>query len=175
MAAGAMPSRGETWEVKGPDGSVVTLSHTVPEARPKVVHGPPQEEVRLDFAQVDSGSGPLPDIPVYGHAPKAAVLSRASRPSDLRDPNAFGIRVEDDDLEPRYRRGQILLVDTTLAPGDGDSVVADLADGRRVIGVWKRLGAGKIRLAPCGAANPSVQIAESKIRSAHKVVWAKEP
>lgn len=100
-------------------------------------------------------------------------MYQVGRPPDLKDPYAFGVEVRGESMEPKYENGQVVIVDTTKEPGNGDYAVVGLFTGERYIKRWKRAGA-KIFLESINPAFEAVETKSGKVQFAYKVVWVKE-
>lgn len=61
------------------------------------------------------------------------IVQWISRPGDLRDPNAYGVRVSGDSMLPAYRPNMIAIVAPGRRVQDGDEVYAQIASGERLI------------------------------------------
>lgn len=180
LTPGAMPAHGELWEVKSPDGSVALLSRS-DAPLPAAPH--PVEETdsfHLEFAQEDPAR-PRLDLPVatlkaLGEDGRTgAPSSHISCPPDFAAPQAFGVLVEGNSLEPKFSAGQVVLVDPGRSPDDGDwAVVGTARDGVR-IARWRVKKSDRVTLeSPKPAARP-LEIAADQVRFAFKILWAKEP
>ena len=64
---------------------------------------------------------------------RAGVVQWVSRPGDLRDPNAYGVRIRGDSMIPAYRPNSIAIVAPSRKVQDGDEVYAQLPSGERLI------------------------------------------
>lgn len=58
------------------------------------------------------------------------------------DPNAYALRVRGDSMHPRYRAGEFIVVEPSIAALPGDDVVVALRDGRKLLKElnWQRDG-----------------------------------
>ena len=104
-------------------------------------------EARGEPARVDSKVGTFADIPVVvegdtlpeglaSDAPEAertGVVQWVSRPADLRDPNAYGVRIRGDSMIPAYRPNTIAIVAPSRGMNDGDDVYVLLGTGERLV------------------------------------------
>jgi phage repressor protein C with HTH and peptisase S24 domain len=79
--------------------------------------------------------------------------------SDTRGRNLFGYRVEDDSMEPVFRRGDIAVVNPNLPGRPGDYVLARCGEET----VLRRLGAGGKRLESLERNKPVMRLAASNI------------
>lgn len=101
-----------------------------------------------------------------------AAIEYIARPHDVTDPDAYGILVIGDSMEPVYRKGQRLIV----APGDpvedGDDVYVQLSDGSRLIKTAYRINNGW-RLESVNQAYAPREVSREEIEAIHPIVWAK--
>lgn len=58
------------------------------------------------------------------------------------DPNAYALRVRGDSMHPRYRAGEFIVVEPSIAAVPGDDVVVSMKDGRKLLKElnWERDG-----------------------------------
>jgi hypothetical protein len=184
LTAGAMPDHNEVWEVQSPDGSIALLSRSDAPLPAAPRSAEETDSFHLEFAQQGMGDAQEPahteDLPVFRigdigkKGPAGAPVSRVGRPTDLADPKAFGVLVEGGDLEPKYAAGQVLLVDPSRSPAEGEWAVVAQKGGEACIGRWRTRGA-KVRLEfPRTGAKP-LDFAASEIRLAHPIIWSREP
>ena len=73
---------------------------------------------------------------------RSGVLQWVSRPGDLSDPDAYGIRIRGDSMIPAHRPNTIAIVAPTRRVQDGDEVYVQLASGERLIRVAQTVRAG---------------------------------
>lgn len=100
-------------------------------------------------------------------------FAMVGRPPDLHDPYAFAVEVAGDSMVPKYEAGQVVIVDTTKPPGNGDYCVVGLHTHERYIKRWRRKGE-RVYLE---SVNPDYDPIETKsglIKFAYKVVWVRE-
>jgi hypothetical protein len=184
LTPGAMPDHGELWEVQSPDGSIALLSRSDAPAKP----APAAEETdsfHLDFAQTGTPIKPAPpgscDFPVYplsamgSKGPEGSPASTAPRGLEIADPKAFGILVDGNGLEPRFSKGQVILVDTTKGPGDGDWAFAVLAKGETRIARWASRKGGKVALELTEPTAKPIELPLNQVRFAYKIVSVRFP
>ncbi len=74
------------------------------------------------------------------------IVQWVSRPGDLRDPHAFGVRVRGDSMIPAYRPNTIAIVSPGHRVQDGDEVYAHLGSGERLIRLARTLRGGYLLL-----------------------------
>ena len=128
-----------------PDYDRILQAARMPAVEP--ARGSSPSDTRSDIPVVAEG-GALP--PGFAHGgPRREhpeVVQWVSRPGDLSDPHAFGVRVRGDSMIPAYRPNTIAIV----APGhrvrDGDEVYAQLGSGERLIRVVRTLPGGFLLL-----------------------------
>lgn len=68
-----------------------------------------------------------------GHPPGVSD-TYLSRPAGLKDPKAFGVRIEGDSMRPAFKPGQIVIVSPKLECQNGDVVVANLKNHGHILG-----------------------------------------
>ena len=102
-----------------------------------------------DIAVVAEGDA-LPDDIAWDEREQArpAVLEWLSRPGDLVDPNAYGIRIRGDSMLPAFRPNMIAIVSPGLAVRDGDEVYVQLASGECLVRLLHTSGNGYILQLP---------------------------
>ena len=76
-------------------------------------------------------------IPLFGSVDDKQLLKKENRlkkiarhPSQAGTADAFAIEVSNDDMAPRYRKGDIAYAVVGIMPSPGDDVVVEQADGR---------------------------------------------
>lgn len=80
--------------------------------------------------------GGLRNLPVlsWAQAGEAAEFSEIPAewgevvPSDVTDERAFGVRLRGDSMEPKFSDGDVVILTPSIAPTNGDIVVANLKD-----------------------------------------------
>jgi len=107
-------------------------------------------------AHADSLIDPLADIPVVveGDAlpegftrggrrtERPGIVQWVPRPRDLRDPNAYGVRIRGDSMIPAYRPNTIVIVTPRRRVQDGDEVYAHLGSGERLVRLVRTIRGG---------------------------------
>lgn len=86
-------------------------------------------------------------------------------PWATRDPNAYAVRVRGDSMYPRYRPGEILVVEPNAAVVPGEDVVVRTRDGRKMV---KRLlfqRSGEVELGSINERHKPITIALEQIES----------
>jgi phage repressor protein C with HTH and peptisase S24 domain len=81
-------------------------------------------------------------------------------PSDSSDPQAFGIEIEGDSMEPEYRHGQIAIVIPNSEWNSGDLVVANIKKDGVVLKLIHRQKGSAVRLTSYNPAYPSNDYSE---------------
>jgi phage repressor protein C with HTH and peptisase S24 domain len=86
------------------------------------------------------GNASLSDDGAWTEAGNAAVDGFVPYPSN--DPNAFGLRVDSDGLRPRYKPGEVLIIEPLGAIEPGHEVAVKTREGRVLVRVldWRRTG-----------------------------------
>lgn len=60
-------------------------------------------------------------------------------PAQIIDPNAFAFLVEGDSMDPRYKHGERVIIDTTKEVANNDDVIVKLADGQVMAKRYRRI------------------------------------
>lgn len=103
---------------------------------------------------------------------RSDVEDRISRPGEVTDPRAYGVRVRGDSMLPIYRPGMTLIVSPNAPVSDGDEVYVQLVTGERLIKIARRAAGGWI----LESSNPAYEpryVKRSEVRLMHAVVWAR--
>ena len=103
---------------------------------------------------------------------RPAVLEWLSRPGDLVDPNAYGIRIRSDSMLPAFRRNMVAIVSPALAVRDGDEVYVQLTSGERLVRLLHTSGNGYI-LQPYNPAHHAQLVGLSEIEAVHVIVYSR--
>lgn len=93
--------------------------------------------------------------------------------TDVRDPNAFGLIVENDSMEPRIKSGDIAIVAPNESPRNGDLVVARLRrSGGALIKLYHVVGpkADRIRLTSYNSAYPPLEYPSDEFRFIYPIL-----
>lgn len=98
------------------------------------------------------------------------VDDRISRPFDVRDPRAYGVRVRGDSMLPRYRPGEVLVVSPNSDVEDGDEVYVALVSGERLLKIARRAPGGWI-LESENRAYPARFVKKSEVATMHPILW----
>jgi phage repressor protein C with HTH and peptisase S24 domain len=96
-----------------------------------------------------------------------------SRPGDVTDPRAYGVRVRGDSMVPAFYPGMRLIVSPNRRVKSGDRVYVELHTGERLIKVARKERAGWI-LESLNPAYPPRFIQDDEVGTMHKVVYARE-
>lgn len=126
-----------------------------------------------DIAVVAEGDT-LPDGIAWDEREQArpAVLGRLSRPRDLGDPNAYGIRIRGDSMFPAYRPNMIAIVSPELAVRDGDEVYVQLTSGECLVRLLHTSRDGYI-LQPYNPAHHARLVGQAEIEAMHVIVYSR--
>ena len=101
---------------------------------------------------------------------RPAVLEWLSRPGDLVDPNAYGVRIRGDSMLPAFRPNMVAIVSPALAVRDGDEVYVQLASGECLVRLLHTSGNGCI-LQPYNPAHHARLVRQSEIEAVHVIVY----
>lgn len=103
---------------------------------------------------------------------KSDVEDRISRPYDVRDPKAYGVRVRGDSMMPAYKPGMVLVVSPNVPVKSGDEVYVQLLNGERLLKVARKVPGGWM----LESLNPAYEprfVKRSEIGAMHPVLWAR--
>jgi phage repressor protein C with HTH and peptisase S24 domain len=103
---------------------------------------------------------------------KAEVTDRVSRPYDLKDAQAYGVRVRGDSMLPVFRPGMVLIVSPNTPLRDGDEAYVLLRSGERLIKIVHPVNGGYLLESTNPAYDPRLVKVEDVI-AVHTVVWSK--
>lgn len=101
---------------------------------------------------------------------RADVEDRISRPFDVRDPHAVGVRVRGDSMFPRYKAGDIVIVSPNAPVDDGDEVYVALVTGERLLKIARRAPGGWM-LESENRAYPARFVKRNEIGKMHPILW----
>lgn len=90
-------------------------------------------------------------------------------PWATRDPNAYAVRVKGDSYQPRYRPGEILVVEPGAANIPGDDVIVRTKDGRRMLKKFQYQRGPEITLGSINDRYSPLSISVEQIESIHHV------
>ena len=126
-----------------------------------------------DIAVVAEGDA-LPDGIAWEEREQArpAVLEWLSRPGDLVDPNAYGVRIRGDSMLPAFRPNMVAIVSPALAVRDGDEVYVQLASGECLVRLLRTSGNGYV-LQPYNPAHHARLVGQSEIEAVHAIVYSR--
>lgn len=103
---------------------------------------------------------------------KAHVTDRVSRPFDLKDPHAYGVRVRGDSMIPAFRPGMIVIVSPNIPIADGDEGYVQLKNGERLIKVVHRMDGGWV-LESWNPAYPARVVKLEEVSAIHPVIYSR--
>lgn len=143
----------------------------------------PQEEAELTDDDVSEGykrndipviaegdASPEPNLFWDGEGLRSDVEDRISRPFDVRDPRAYGVRVRGDSMVPRYNPGDTLVISPNSTVDDGDEAYVTLLSGERLLKIARRAGEGWI-LESYNPAHPARFVGRAEIGTIHRILW----
>ena len=99
-----------------------------------------------------------------------AVSGWLSRPGDLGDPSAYGIRIRGDSMLPAFRPNQIAIVSPELEARDGDEVYVRLASGECLVRLLHASRNGYI-LQPYNPVHHVRLVEQGEIEAMHVIVY----
>lgn len=100
------------------------------------------------------------------------VEDRITRPYDVRDPHAYGLRVRGDSMMRFYKPGDLVVVSPSTRVADGDEVYVQLLTGERLIKVVRRMNDGYLLESYNQAYEPRF-VPRDAIGAMHPIVWSK--
>lgn len=100
------------------------------------------------------------------------VEDRITRPHDVSDPKAYGVKVRGDSMAPAYRPGMIVVVSPSTPVTDGDEVYVQMLSGERLLKVARRVRGGWL-LESYNPAHAARFVEQSEIGAMHVVLWAR--
>jgi len=100
------------------------------------------------------------------------VEDRLSRPRDVADPRAYGVRVRGDSMLPVFKPGMLLIVSPRVAVADGDEVYVELLTGERLIKIARRMRDGWL-LESANPIYPPRFVTKAEIGAMHPVLYAR--
>ena len=126
-----------------------------------------------DIAVVAEGDAP-PDGIAWEEREQTrpADLEWLSRPGDLVDPNAYGIRIRGDSMLPAFRPNMVAIVSPALAVRDGDEVYVQLTSGECLVRLLHTSGGGYL-LQPYNPAHHPRLVGLSEIEAMHVIVYSR--
>lgn len=101
---------------------------------------------------------------------KSDVEERLTRPYDVKDPRAYGVKVRGDSMMPRFKPGDVVVVSPNIPIADGDEAYVELLSGERLIKVVRKLPGGWL-LESYNPAHESRHVKRAEIGTLHPIVW----
>jgi phage repressor protein C with HTH and peptisase S24 domain len=101
------------------------------------------------------------------------VEDRISRPYDVNDPRAYGVRVRGESMAPTYRPGMLVVVSPNTPPSDGDEVYVQLLSGERLLKVARKLPGNAWLLESHNPSFPPRLVQPEEIGAMHPVMWSR--
>jgi phage repressor protein C with HTH and peptisase S24 domain len=136
------------------------------------------------FTLLDSRATPHKAVPVTSLAASrgGALFDPSGRPAgshwsemplpEYDDPKAFILEVSGSELEPIYVKGTLLFVSPAAPVRAGDRVFVRIDDGATWIGRFIRRDQRQVRFTPLPAEDSEVAIAEPRLVSCARILWA---
>jgi SOS-response transcriptional repressor LexA len=88
---------------------------------------------------------------------------QARLPSDCPDPQAFGLMLEGDSMEPKYSQGDLVVVMPHTPPRPNSLVVANLAERGVVFKVFTPQPGHRVRLSSYNPTYPPIEVAQQEL------------
>ena len=95
-----------------------------------------------------------------------------SRPHGITDPQAFGIVIVDNSMEPAYYHHQRVLCSPNVEIHVGARCVIGLKSGERIVAAIKKMTDGKVYFQKYNAED--ITLSREEIEFMYKIVWTKE-
>lgn len=138
------------------------------------------EELDVDITQgykrddipvvAEGDASPQPNLLWNEENLASDVEDRISRPYDVRDPRAYGVRVRGDSMLPRYKPGDVVVVSPNTPVEDGAEVYVALLSGERLLKTARRAAGGWI-LESENRAYPARFVKKSEVGTMHQILW----
>lgn len=103
---------------------------------------------------------------------KSEIEDRISRPRDVKDPRAYGVKVRGDSMVPVFKPGMFLIVSPNTPVRDGDEAYVQLLTGERLVKTVHRSGEGWV-LESANPAYPPRFVSASDVGAIHPVLYAR--
>jgi phage repressor protein C with HTH and peptisase S24 domain len=100
--------------------------------------------------------------------PPGAGFDEIGRPAKVKDPHAYALRVRGDSMEPVYKDGDTVILDTTKPVHDKDEAIVRLR-GKTYFKIF-RSTLGRVTLQSFNREHPEIPCGPNDIQFAHKVV-----
>lgn len=100
------------------------------------------------------------------------VIEYIARPHDVDDPDAYGLLVIGDSMQPTFRKGHRLVVSPNTPVEDGDEVYVQLTSGERLIKLAFKTETGW-RLESLNTKYAAKEVKADDVVAIHTIVWAK--
>jgi len=166
-------------DVEGYEALARVLGSAVPTTRA----GDEAEEINDDISTgykrddipiiAEGDASPQPNLLWNEEGLNSDVADRISRPYDVRDPRAYGVRVRGDSMIPRYKPGEVLVVSPNTAVEDGDEVYVALLSGERLLKIARKAAGGWI-LESENRAYPARFVKRNEIGTMHPILWIRQ-
>lgn len=131
--------------------------------------GGPQRRIPLiGFAQA-GGQGYFDD----GGFPAGAGWDEIALP-DVSDPNAYGLEISGESMQPVYRDGDIVVVSPAAPVRRGDRVVVRTRAGEVMAKELRRQSARRVELGSLNPAHTDYSFELADLAWMHRIVWASQ-
>ena len=135
----------------------------------------------------DSSVGAPADIPVVAEGDalpegvtrndrgkeQVGVLRWLPRPGDVRDPDAYGVRIRSESMLPAYRPTMIAIVSPGRRVQDGDEVYVRLASGECLVRLAHAAQGGSYMLLPYNHADTVRFVKPKEIQAMHVILYSR--
>jgi phage repressor protein C with HTH and peptisase S24 domain len=93
---------------------------------------------------------------------------------DVGDPNAYGLEISGDSMEPVYRDGDMVIVSPAAPIRRGDRVVVRTSRGEAMAKQLVRRSARRIELRSLNPEHPDYTFDLSQVAWMHRIIWASQ-
>ncbi len=135
---------------------------------PRSVYMPAEKELIPILGIAEAGAGICNVDQGY---PPGISDEWISRPYGVKDPKAFGIRIEGDSMSPKYDHGQRVIVSPNINIHSKDKVLVVLKDDEAIICEIHFID-DKVKLVKFNA--DDIEVNRADIKKMYKIIWTKE-
>jgi len=94
--------------------------------------------------------------------------------SDLRDPDLYALKVTDDEMQPTYRKGDVMIVSPAARVQRGDRIVARFRDGGLTVRELVSVTPDSVELATLDAAHATKRLDASEVLWMTRILWVSQ-
>ena len=93
---------------------------------------------------------------------------------EIADPNAYGLEISGDSMEPVFRDGDLVIVSPSAPIRRGDRVVVRTSDGQVMAKQLARRSARRVELKSLNPEHPDYSFDLVEVNWIHRIVWASQ-